>query len=217
MSLLADHNMPFAAALLLMVLVALVQAIGLGGMDIDADVDVDVDGDFDLDSDVDAAGGMLDGLMSIIGLNRVPLMIWLAAFLFLFAALGVGIQGLAENLTGGPLYRWLAALFAGGAALPVTGLVVRPLARILPGDETTAVGLDTLVGRRGTIITGRATTGSPARTRVYDRYRRPHFVMVEPHEASSEMHEGDEVLLVRREDNIFYGLPLQERKLAPVD
>lgn len=213
MSLLADHNMPFAAALCLMVLVALVQMMGLGGVDFDADGDIDLD----LDGDgADGAGGVLDGLMSFIGLGRVPFMIWLAVFLFLFAALGVGIQSLADSLTGAPLYRWLAALFAGGAALPVTGILVRPLARILPQDETTAIKRDSLVGRRGTIMTGRATAGSPARTKVIDRHGRPHFVMTEPHEASSELHEGDEVLLVRREHNIFYGVPLQERKLAPV-
>ena len=40
--------------------------------------------------------------------------------------------------------------------------------------------------------------------------------MVEPHEAGSEIHEGDEVLLVRRENETFYGVPLQERRLAPM-
>ena len=40
--------------------------------------------------------------------------------------------------------------------------------------------------------------------------------MVEPHEGGSEMLEGDEVLLVRREGEAFYGVPLQERRLAPL-
>ena len=43
-----------------------------------------------------------------------------------------------------------------------------------------------------------------------------HNVMVEPHEASDEILEGDEVLLVRREGEVFYGVPLAERKLAPI-
>ena len=39
--------------------------------------------------------------------------------------------------------------------------------------------------------------------------------MVEPHEASSELHAGDEVLLVRREANQFYATALAERRLSP--
>jgi hypothetical protein len=204
MSLLADHNMPFAAALVLMVLLGLVQALGLGGLLGDADADADAD------------GGFADGLFSFLGIGRVPLMIWLTSFLFLFAALGVGIQALADNLVGAPLDRWLAAVLAAIAAAPTNAALVRPLGAILPGDETSAVGLDSLVGRRAKIVTGRASAGYPARAQVHDRHGHPHHVMVEPHEAGSEIHEGDEVLLVRRENETFYGVPLQERRLAPM-
>lgn len=206
MSLLADHNMPFAAALVLMVLLGVVQVIGIG----------DLFGEAGLDADADADGGAADGMVSFLGLGRVPLMIWLVSFLLLFAALGVSIQAFAESLLGAPLDRWLAGVLAGIAAVPVNALVVRPIGAILPGDETTAVGLDSLVGRRATIVTGRAAAGYPARARVHDRHGQPHYVMVEPHEAGSEIHEGDEVLLVRRENETFYGVPLQERKLAPM-
>ena len=188
MSLLADHNMPFAAALAVMVLLALVQAIGLGGFALDADVD---------------DPGAADGMASIIGIGKVPFLIWLALFLLLFAAIGVSVQALAESLTGNPLYVWLGAVIAGGAALPATGVLVRPLAAILPGDETTAVSLDSLVGRRGTVTTGVARSGSPARARVTDFHGHPHFVMVEPDNAGQVFEEGERVLLVRREGGTF--------------
>jgi hypothetical protein len=204
MSLLADYNMPFALALVVMVLLGLVQAVGLGGLFGDAELDADTD------------GGFADGLLSFLGIGRVPLMIWLISFLVLFAVLGVSLQELAANLLGAPLDPWLAAILAGLAAVPVNGLLVRPLAAILPGDETSAVGLDSLVGRRARIVTGRAAAGYPARAQVHDRHGQPHHVMVEPHEAGSEMLEGDEVLLVRRENDTFFGVPLQERKLAPM-
>jgi hypothetical protein len=204
MSLLADYNLPFAVALVLMVLLGLVQAIGLGaGL-----------GDADLDADAD--GGFADGLLSFLAIGRVPFMIWLVIYLLVFAGAGVGIQALAQNLLGAPLDRWVAAAIAGVAGLPVTGVLVRPLAAILPGDESSAVGLDALVGRRAKIVTGRAAAGHPARAEVHDRHGQPHYVMVEPHEDSSEMLEGDELLLVRREGESFYGVPLQERRLAPM-
>ena len=160
MSLLADHNMPFAAALVLMVLLGVVQVIGIG----------DLFGEAGLDADADADGGAADGMVSFLGLGRVPLMIWLVSFLLLFAALGVSIQAFAESLLGAPLDRWLAGVLAGIAAVPVNALVVRPIGAILPGDETTAVGLDSLVGRRATIVTGRAAAGYPARARAHDRH-----------------------------------------------
>ncbi len=202
MSLLADHNLPFAIAFAVMIVLALVQFIGLGGHDAHADSGTDAD-----------LGG---ALTTLLGIGRVPFMIWLVLFLFLFAALGVSIQGLAESLTGAPLYPWLAAAITLGATFPVTGMLVRPLARVLPGDETSAMGIDSLLGRRATISVGRASAGNPARARVFDVYGQLHNVMVEPHEAGSEMLEGDEALLVRREGEIFYGVPLAERKLAPI-
>jgi hypothetical protein len=137
-------------------------------------------------------------------------------FLLLFAVVGMSIQAFASDLTGKPLFAWLAALFAAGASLPATAVLVRPLAHVMPQDETSAVGLDSLVGRRAQVTEGRAAVGYPARARVSDRHGHPHYVMVEPHEAGSEVLQGDEVLLVRREGQTFFGMPVAERKLSPM-
>ena len=208
MTLLEPHNTPFAAALVIMLVLAVIQFIGIADFG-DADVDLDADGDGLPDA------GMFDGLLTLLGIGRVPLTIWLALFLFLFAGIGLSIQELATSLTGSPLYSWLAALIAGVAALPVTGIFARPLGRVLPKDHTTAVSTESLVGRRAVISIGVARTGSPARARVKDVHGQTHRVMVEPHEAASELHEGDEVLLVRREGNQFYATALAERRLSP--
>ena len=208
MTLLEPHNMPFAAALVIMLILAIVQLIGIADFG-DADFDLDADGDGLPDA------GMFDGLLTLLGIGRVPLTIWLALFLFLFAGIGLSVQELATSLTGSPLDSWLAALIAGVAALPVTGVFARPLGRILPKDHTTAVSTESLIGRRATITDGVARTGSPARARVKDVHGQTHYVMVEPHEASSEIHAGDEVLLVRREDGQFYATALAERRLSP--
>lgn len=203
------HNMPFAAALLLMAMLVVIQVIGLADVLGDHDVGVHAD------SHVPAApDGLLDGLASLIGLGRVPLMVWLALFLGLFAALGVSVQQLADALLGTPLDRWVAAALAVVAALPVTGMVARPLGRILPHDETTAVSIDMLLGRRGVITDGTARAGSPARARVHDLHGQPHHVMVEPHEASDELAAGAEVLLLRREAEIFFVTGLAHRQLS---
>ncbi|MCA0978750.1 YqiJ family protein [Qipengyuania flava] len=208
MTLLEPHNMPFAAALVIMLILAVVQLIGIADFG-DADFDLDADGDGLPDA------GMLDGLLTLLGIGRVPLTIWLALFLFLFAGIGLSVQELATSLTGSPLYSWLAAVIAGVAALPVTGVFARPLGHILPKDHTTAVSTESLIGRRATITDGVARAGSPARAKVKDVHGQTHHVMVEPHEASSEIHAGDDVLLVRREGRQFYATALAERRLSP--
>ena len=221
MSLLADYNLPFAISFGLMALALVLQLIGLGDLDLagDADIDVDLDvdaPDFDANAVEAPSAGFGGALLTLLGLGRVPLMVWLMVFLLLFTMIGLGIQQFATDLTGAPLYAALAALFSGGASLPLTSALVRPLGRLLPQDETSAVGLGSLVGRRGIITTGNAARGSPARTKVRDRFGHAHYVMLEPHEDASIIQQGDEVLLVRREGQVFYGLPLAERKLAPM-
>ena len=213
MTLLEPHNLPFAIAMGLMVLLALVQLLGLGDWGVDADLDVDPD--IGADADASLQPGMVEGLLTLLGMGRVPLTIWLALFLLMFAGIGLSVQELATSLTGAPLYSWLAALIAGAAAVPVTGVLARPLGAILPKDHTTAVSTASLIGRRATITDGVARTGSPARARVRDIHGQAHYVMVEPHEETSALHAGDEVLLVRREKDQFYATALAERRLSP--
>lgn len=212
MNLLADYNMPFAAALVFMVLLAVVQAVGL---DLGGDADAEIDFDADIDAEGANSASLGGGMASLLGLGRVPLTAWLAVFLFAFAAIGVSGQSLAQNLLGGPFDRWAAAALAALGAFPVTGALVRPLGRILPQDETTAVSPDALVGRRAVVTTGTGRTGSPARSKVYDHHGQAHYVMMEPHELNAEVVEGEQVLLVRREGDVFFGKKLEERRLSP--
>ena len=213
MTLLEPHNLPFAIAMGLMVLLALVQVLGLGDWGVGADLDVDPD--IGADADASLQPGMVEGLLTLLGVGRVPLTIWLALFLLMFAGIGLSVQELATSLTGAPLYSWLAAVIAGAAAVPVTGVLARPLGAILPKDHTTAVSTASLIGRRATITDGVARAGSPARARVRDIHGQAHYVMVEPHEQTSALHAGDEVLLVRREKDQFYATALAERRLSP--
>lgn len=206
MNLLAAHNLPFLIAFGALALVAAVQLTGIG----DA---LEGAGDFDAPDGLDA-GGFGDALSSLFGFGRVPLMVWLACLLFTFGALGLIGQALLASTLGAPLPAALAALIAGGAALPLNGLTIRPLAAIMPRDETTAVPLDALVRRDATIQIGTARAGSPARAKVIDTHGQAHFVMVEPHDAATELRTGDTVLLVRREGETFYGVHYESPHLG---
>ena len=188
----APANLPFSVALLVMLLIGAVEALGLGASAVHLDMHADVDG-----------GGDLLGWL---GVGRVPLLMLLVVFLALFGLAGLAIQQFA-----GPLPWWIAVPGAAAAALPLTGLGARGLARIMPGDETTAVSLDSLVGRRGTITIGTARRGSPAQARVADVHGQVHYVMVEPYDDDHSIGQGETVRLDRRDGNIFIAVGRTDR------
>jgi membrane protein implicated in regulation of membrane protease activity len=194
----APANWPFSVALLIMLMIGAVEALGLGASAVHLDVHVDGD-----------VGGDLLGWL---GIGRVPLLMLLVVFLAFFGLAGLAIQQFA-----GPLDLWIAVPAAAAAALPLTGFGARGLARIMPGDETTAIGLDELVGRRGTITIGTARRGSPAQARVRDVHGQVHYVMVEPYDDSQAIGEGETVRLDRRDGNIFIALARTERLESAFD
>lgn len=191
---LADQNLPFAGAGFLLVGLMILQLSGVTDFapDLDADMDGDVDG-----------AGIANGLLSFLGLGRLPLMIWLALFLLLFMLIGYIGQQIVHGMTGGLMSAWLAGPLAAVAAIPATAISARPLARIMPKDETTAVSIDSLVGRFAVLGTGTAKPGSPARAKVIDIHGHPHFVMVEPDNEGQQFVSGEKLLLVRREGDLF--------------
>ncbi|MFC3439989.1 OB-fold-containig protein [Sphingobium rhizovicinum] len=180
----APENLVFVSALLLMLLIGAVQAMGFAG-----DADLDIDGDADL--------------LGWLGLGRLPLLALIALFLTLFAIIGLLGQQAAQDMFGGMITPWIAVPAACVAALPATGLAARIVAPLLPQDHTTAIPIDHLVGSRATIVTGRATSGSPARARVQDHHGQTHYVMVEPDNDGQVLEEGETILLVRRENHLF--------------
>jgi hypothetical protein len=199
---LAPQNLPFSVALLVMLLIGVVEAIGLGA------------GAAQLDLGADAGGGDLLGWL---GIGEVPLLILLVVFLALFGMIGITIQQIVAALAGVPMAPWNAAALAFVATLPLLGFSARRLGRILPRDETTAVGLDNLLGKRATVTVGVARRGSPAQARVRDVHGQMHHVMMEPNGDGDAVAQGETVLLVRREGDLFIGLPEGDALIPRLD
>jgi hypothetical protein len=198
MSLLEPHNLPFLIAFGALAVIALLQVTGVSEV-------IEGAGEFDSPDGLEM-GGLGEALTALLGLGRVPMLIWLAALLFVFAVVGVIGQSVLTSMLGAPLSAGWAALAASAAALPLNSLAMRPLGAIMPKDETTAIDLDDLVRRDAEIQIGTARTGSPARAKVIDVHGQAHFVMVEPHDQTLALNAGDTVLLVRREGQTFYGV-----------
>lgn len=203
---------PFAVSFALLFLIAAMQVLGLG----DIFGNAEADGDFDLDVDVDGHAGAVEGLTSVVGLGKMPFLMWFSLLLFLFSSIGIGGQYLVEQLTGAMLPALIAGPAALVAALPVTGLASSAVAAVLPKDETSAVSRRTLLGKRGHIDIGTARRGSPARAIVKDIHGQTHNVMVEPHEDGAHYAAGEEVLLVRQEGDLFFAVSDSDRRLGTV-
>ncbi|MBA4048811.1 MAG: hypothetical protein C0476_09755 [Sphingomonas sp.] len=195
----APESIAFVAALILMVLVGVVQLIGIGG---------------DVDADAPAAASV--DLLSWLGFGRVPVMVLLIVFLGSFGSTGLLIEQLAHDMFGTLLSPLFAVPGALAASVPLTALGARILAKLLPRDETSAVSLDSLIGEYARVTTGRAAAGSPARARVEDRHGQPHFVMVEPNSHDQVFEEGEAILLVRREDNLFRAISRGDHRLPHI-
>lgn len=80
---LADENIFFSAAILLMFAIGILQLVGL------SDFGPDFGTDIDPDADLDGAG---EGLLSLIGFGRLPFLMLLVLFLALFGIIGLAGQ-----------------------------------------------------------------------------------------------------------------------------
>ena len=195
--LLSPDNVPFVAALVLMLLIGAVEALGLGGgMAVGEGIE-GLDGDVNVET---------PSLLSWINVGRLPLLMLIVVFLFGFGMTGLIGQRMVAALIGQPGPWFLAAPLAFAVALPVTRVFGRGVARIMPRDETSAVSRDSLVGRVAVIVTGDACQASAAQARVRDEHGQVHYVMVEPDNATDVFVQGSSVLLVRHAGAKYFAI-----------
>lgn len=203
--LLQDGNQLYTGALVLMLMIALLEAVmmllGAGLSDFLDNLLPDIELSADA-PDAGASGG-LTKLLSWLRFGEVPALILLVAFLVAFGVSGLLIQMLADALLGTLLPgSWLAipVLFI---ALPQVRLFGRLLGYFAMRDETQAVGRDSFAGRTAVITLGVAAAGSPAEARFKDEFGTTHYVMVEPYDEAERFAQGQEVVLVEEQGGSF--------------
>jgi hypothetical protein len=215
--LLAWYNLPFVVALGCCLILSLMQVLGgVGDQDSDADTHVDMDGDahvhmdadIDADADLDAevhaglgagahgdvhaAGG---GILSALGIGRVPLMLVLILFLGMFGAVGL----LANTLLANALRRYPAPSFFGILlasmllGLWLTGRTGRLFSKLAP-NSSTAISFEQLVGRIGMVVSP-TVSSTYGRVQVKDSFGTLHTVYAVV-EAGEPLPERSEVALV---------------------
>lgn len=218
----APQTAPFAIALALMLLIALLEGVGLlfgiafSGIvdnllpDVDVpDLDVpdvdapDVDLDVDLDGPEIGGGGPFTQLLGWLSFGRVPALVLLVAFLTGFGLSGLLVQSSASSMFGFLLPAWLAVLIALAVALPVTRYLGIGLGKIMPKEETEAVSRNQFIGKVAIITRGEAKRGLPAEAKLKDHFGQVHYILAEPDSDGDVFVAGTEVLLVRQTGSSF--------------
>jgi hypothetical protein len=203
-NLFAPETLPFAVALGLMALLALVELVGLlfggslGGL-LDSDHEVHA-------PHIDADAGPLAGFLDWLCIGQVPTLVLMVIFLTAFGIAGFALQGALTTWVGAALHPLLASVGAFGAALPATRLGGKLFARIMPKVQTEATSRDSFVGRIATVTTGTARRGLPAEAKLRDAFGQTHYLRIEPDDEQAILAEGSQVLIVRRAGAVFHAI-----------
>lgn len=201
---LRDHNFVFMISLCFFAAIAVIEIVGLliGFSSFSHDMDVSVDSDADFDFDFGS------NFFNWIGFGRIPLMAFIAIVSATFGLSGIIINHIAENIYMAlpPLISVPAAI---AVALPIISITTGFVARVMPRDETEAIGLAELVGCTATITHGSATHEVRAFAYTYDRYGTMHNISVLALDESTVLAERTKVRLEHLSDQgVFLASPM---------
>jgi YqiJ-like protein len=196
MSALLEHVMapevrPFAIAAAMIVIVGSVEVVSmLVGASLSEILGVAVDFSHPSDS------GVINAI-SWINLGGVPFLIFILLLLGAFSITGFLIQDIAR-MVAGPLPASIASAGAVVVSIPLVRISSGLIAKLIPKDESYAVGLGDLVGRVGEVVIGPLDQGPPGRVSVADVHGNRHFVWAVAAPDSAPLAQGTLVLLVDR-------------------
>lgn len=190
---LANESWPFTAAVIMLLSIAVIEGMGLVvGMSFSGWLDhVMPDTSHDLE-------GLSDSWLGWLHLGKVPLLVSLVILLTAFAMIGYTINALVHGAFGSYPPALLSAAPALLGALPVVRASGEALARIIPRDESSAVLLETLVGRIAVVVNGTARPNYPAEAKVKNDHGQTLYVRVEPEADDQQFGAGTSVLLVKQ-------------------
>ncbi|MDD1620289.1 MAG: YqiJ family protein [Methylococcaceae bacterium] len=188
--LLAPQSLPFTAALLLVALIGVIEtAAVLSGLSLSGWLDAILPGDFT---------PAVDAWLGWLHVGRVPVLVLLVLWLSTFSMIGMLFNILAYGVLGIHPYPLISIPVAFAGSLPMVRLTGAGLAKILPKDETSAVLLETLVGRTAVVINGTARAHYPAEAKVKNEQGQTFYVRVEPEQDSQTFTAGQSVLLIKQ-------------------
>jgi hypothetical protein len=190
---LAPESWPFTVAVMLLIAITVIEGMGLL-------VGVSFSGWLDhlLPDASHGLEGIADSWLGWLHIGKVPMLVLLVVLLTAFALIGYTVNALAHGMLGFYPPAALSALVAFLGALPVVRVSGATIARLIPRDETSAVLLESLVGRVAVVVSGTARADYPAEARVKNEHGQTLYVRVEPDHPTAQFGPGESVLLVKQ-------------------
>jgi len=195
-------NGPYFFALCFLVILFTVEVLGLlVGMSLSHAFDSAID--FDVETDV-------GGHLTLLGLGKVPLIIWLTFFFGLFTLIGYGANAISYSLVG-YMPIWVSIIPVSIASFAINGFLCNLFAKLFPKIETSAVSTDTFAGRVATITIGDATYTKFAMGVVLDEHETSHNVRIQSMDEGVVLSQHHKVILVKKIDNsaIWLAMPYE--------
>ena len=158
------------------------------------------DDDPGFETDAEVSSGFTE-FASWLALDRLPLMVWLVLLFTCFGVLGLLTNFIAQSVLSVYVPNWLSMVIAGVLGLLATARFGAFIALILPKQETSATSYEELVGTVGTITVGVARPNSPAEGKFIDTHGQPHYVLVEPMDATEQFSQGEQIVLVQKQQH----------------
>ncbi|MGJ8693033.1 MAG: YqiJ family protein [Thalassotalea sp.] len=203
---LADYNLYFASAISFVLFLSLIEGLGLViGLSLMSFLEQFTP--IDIDVDVDVTTGGLTAVMGWLCLNRLPLLIWLVVILSGFGLFGYSINYLSLASLGFILPTFFIVGLASIFAIYFTKAVSKPLSKILPKNETSAISNDSFVGLVGKITIGKATFQNPAEAVIHDHHGQKHYLLVAPESQEAIFAAGAEVVLIEKQEKYWLAMP----------
>jgi hypothetical protein len=202
--LLADFNTGFAIALGLVITLGLLEGLGmLIGLSLMGLLDQISPIEIDLEVDADFTDGGVTSLLGWLCLNRLPLLIWLVLFLLSFGISGYSFNFILLNNADLLLPNFLVYGASLVSAILLTRYLGKPLGKLLPKNESSAVSNNSFKGLVAKITIGTAKENSPAEASLVDHFNQKHYVLVSPDDITESFSQGEEVVLVEKQNNIW--------------
>lgn len=198
----AEQNGPFLATLAITLAIAAIETLSLvAGFGLAEMID-EVLPDFDAETP-EVESSFFTDAMSWLNVGKVPFLVLLLVFLGSFTVIGYGLQLAFGGVAGFLLPAVVAGPLAFIPSLPATRLASRVFGKLMPREETYAVGDEDLVGRIAVVSLGPVTRRRHGKAKVGDRHGNTHFVRVRAAEKGNRHEVSDEVLLVSHARGLF--------------
>ncbi len=209
--LLADMNIGFAIALCLVLALAVLEGVGmLIGLSMMNLLDHISPIELDLEVDADLPAGGLTPLLGWLCLNRLPLLIWLVLFLTSFGIAGYSLNYILLNNFEVNLPEFLTYALSFIFSLYATHHIGKPLSRLLPKNESSAISNNSFNGLIATITIGTAKQDSPAEASLTDSFNQKHYVLVTPDSDTEEFNQGQQVVLVEKKESFWLAIKFNQ-------